>query len=65
MIPEYPIVHLAHVHVEDSNYNVVITVCTTTGHIHIFKYDSYRCEYDQFDNEREACEFLNTRLPGH
>ena len=56
------IVHLAHVSVADRSYNVSISVCMATKHIHIFKYNDLCCEFEIFDNESEACAFLERPL---
>jgi len=53
---------LAHVHVANSDYNIVITLCVTSQHIHIFKYNGRRCQYEVFDNQAEAIQFINKSL---
>ena len=53
---------LAHVHVANSDYNIVITLCVTSQHIHIFKYNDRRCSYEVFDNQAEAIHFINKSL---
>lgn len=55
---EYTIVPLAHVAVTGSDYNIYISMCTTTHQMHIFKYNDQSCEYEIFDREGEACEFI-------
>jgi hypothetical protein len=56
------IVHFAHVHVNDQNYDVSISMCTASRRIHIFKYNESGCDYGIFDNQEEACEFLEKPL---
>jgi len=53
---------LAHAHVANSDYNIVITLCVTSQRLHIFKYNDRRCEYEVFDNQAEAIEFINKSL---
>ncbi len=60
---EYTIVPLAHVAVTGSDYNVYISVCTTTHQMHIFKYNEVCCEYEIFDQEGEACRFIERPMP--
>jgi len=53
-------------HLESSQgYYIHISMCVTTRNIHIFKYDSQRCEYDVFavDQQETACEYINRSLP--
>jgi len=56
------IIHLAHVAVHDREYNVAISLCTASRRIHVFKYNDHCCDYEQFDNQHEACEFLEKPL---
>ena len=56
------IVHLAHVAVHNREYNVAISLCTTSRNIHVFKYNDTYCDYGIFDNQHEACEFLEKPL---
>lgn len=62
MLTPNSIVHLAHVKVADQDYNIAISVCTTTNNIHIFKYDEISCAYEIFDNQEAACRFLEEPL---
>ena len=59
------IVPLAHIHVADTDYNVYISICTVTKHMHIFKYNDVSCQYEIFDGESDACEFISKPLPGN
>ena len=61
---QYSIVPLAHVRVAGSDFNVYISVCTTTRHMHVFKYNDHCCEYEIFDQEGQACEFIERPMPG-
>jgi hypothetical protein len=53
---------LAHAHVANSDYNIVITLCVTSERLHIFKYNLRRCEYEVFDNQADAIGFINRSL---
>lgn len=53
---------LAHVHVANSDYNIVITLCVTSERLHIFKYNDQRCEYEVFESQSGAIEFVNRPL---
>lgn len=55
-------IQLAHVHVANSDYNIIITLCITSQRIHIFKYNDRRCDYDIFDNQADAVRFVNKSL---
>lgn len=57
-----PMLPIAHVHVRDRDYNCYISVCTTTHNIHVFKYNSSRCEYEVFDSQEEAQRYLNRMI---
>lgn len=52
-------VQLAHVNVNGHNYNVVISACTDSGNIHIFKYNDRACEYEVFGSSDEAADFIS------
>ena len=58
------IIPVAHIHVNDTDYNVYISICTATKHMHIFKYNDVCCEYEVFDGSEDACEFIEQPLPG-
>ena len=64
MAQRYEIVPLAHIHVTNTDFNVYISMCTTTRHMHIFKYNEVCCQYEIFDAEGEACRFIEEPLPG-
>jgi len=53
---------LAHAHVANSDYNIVITLCVTSERLHIFKYNDQRCDYEVFDNQADAIGFINKSL---
>ena len=55
-------VTLAHLQ-SSQGYNIQISMCITTRNIHIFKYDNRLCEYDIFEDQESACEFINRPLP--
>lgn len=62
MISPNTIVHLAHVHVAGSDYNIALSMCVTTRHIHVFKYNDQSCEYEIFDNQMDACLYIERPL---
>jgi hypothetical protein len=55
---------LAHIHVAETDYNVYISICLATRHMHIFKYNDTACEYEIFDGQEDACQFISKPLPG-
>jgi len=55
-------IQLAHVRVSNTDYNIIITLCITSQRVHIFKYNDRRCDYDIFDNQADACGFVNRPL---
>jgi len=58
MMTPNTIVHLAHVHVAGKDYNIAISMCMATRNLHIFKYNDVSCEYEIFDNQYDACKFI-------
>jgi hypothetical protein len=58
------IVHIAHIHVRDRNYDVYVGMNTLTRRLHVFKYDEQRsiCEYELFEDHREAEDYLELLL---
>ncbi len=56
------IVPVAHIRVQDYDYNVYISMDTVNRKINIFKYDEVSCDYDTFDNQADACSFLEIPL---
>lgn len=62
MISPNSIIHLAHVHVTGSDYNIALSMCVTTRHIHVFKYNEVACEYEIFNNQFDACEYIEKPL---
>ena len=55
---------IANILVRDRNYTVHVSICTSNGHIHIFKYDELRvvCEYEVFENHNDAADYLELLL---
>ena len=55
---------IANILVRDRNYTVHVSLCTTNGHIHVFKYDEQRvtCQYEIFNNHYEAADYLELLL---
>lgn len=58
----YTMMPIVHVNVADNDFNVYISVCTTTNQFHIFKYNGECCNYEIFDNQEEACQFIQAPL---
>jgi len=54
---------LAHVQVSGHEFNIHISICVETRSIHIFKYNAQRCYYDIFDNQEDACDYINKGMP--
>jgi hypothetical protein len=54
---------LAHVQVTGQQFNIHISVCDESHTIHIFKYNAQKCYYDIFDNQEDACDFINSGMP--
>jgi hypothetical protein len=57
-------VNLAHVYVRDRDYNVFLSMCTTSKRLHAFKYceRTYTCEYSVFDDYDACCQYLEEPL---
>jgi hypothetical protein len=55
---------IANIYVRDRDYTVHVSICTSNGHIHVFKYDEQkvRCAYEVFDNYLEASMYLELLL---
>ena len=47
-----------------NGYTVHITV-TEDGMIHLFKYNNRTCDFDVFENQTDAGEYILTALPDH
>ncbi len=54
---------LAHVRVKNSEINIFISYCVASQNVHIFKYNSRGCDYGVFDNQADACAFIEAPLP--
>lgn len=59
------IISIAHVYVAEYDYMVKVSMCTVSKRIHIFKYNQFCCEYDQFDCQYLASQFLEKPLKNH
>ena len=57
-------IQIAHIHVQDRNYDVYVSMSLVTRNLHIFKYNEqdYRCEYEVFDDHNEAQDYLELLL---
>lgn len=47
-----------HIKVSDCDFNLYISYAIDTGNIHMFKYNDYLCEYEIFDNEYDAKQWV-------
>ena len=54
---------LAHVRVANSEVNIYISYCVASQNVHIFKYNDCACDYGVFDNQADACLFIEEKLP--
>lgn len=63
MINANSMIPLAHVQVRDRDYCVYISMCVISRRMHIFKYNELSCDYDVFERESDACEFIEQPLP--
>lgn len=57
-------IHIAHIHVKDRNYDVYVGMNTLSHNLHVFKYDEQRsiCEYEVFTNHQDAEDYLELLL---
>ena len=55
-------VPIAHVQVGNRDFNAYISMCSVTRNIHVFKYNDRRCDYEVFDNQRDAQNWINLYL---
>jgi hypothetical protein len=46
------------------DYSVHIRV-DEEGRIHLFKYNNRTCDFEVFDNQFDACEYILESLPDH
>ena len=51
-------ISLAHVYVRDRDYNVYLSMCTVTRHIHVFKYNDRHCDYEVFNTYNDCYDYL-------
>jgi len=54
MILGYTIQPLAHVRVDNSHYNVYVSVCRETLQLHVFRYNEQGCDYDVCTDQEQA-----------
>lgn len=57
-----PMITVAHVLVKDRDYYAHISMNMETHLLHVFKYNDIYCDYDVFDNQHGAAEFLDRPL---
>lgn len=55
-------INIAHVYVKDMGFTAHVSMCLITRQIHIFKYNELACEYDVFDSQFLAGQFLEKPL---
>jgi hypothetical protein len=55
-------ISIAHVTVKDMGFNAHVSMCLITRNIHVFKYNDLACDYEVFDSQRLASQFLEKPL---
>jgi len=55
-------ISIAHVQVKDKGFNAYVSMCLITRTIHVFKYNDLCCDYDVFDSQLLASQFLQKPL---
>lgn len=55
-------ISIAHVQLRDRGFNAYVSMCVITRNIHVFKYNQLCCDYDVFDSQHLASQFLQEPL---
>lgn len=55
---KYNLEEIAHIRVNDRDFNVYISIAYNTATLHMFKYDNFTCEYEWFTVWSEAKEWI-------
>ena len=55
-------ISIAHVNVKDMGFNAHVSMCLITRNIHVFKYNDLACDYEVFDSQYLASQFLEKPL---
>jgi hypothetical protein len=55
-------ISIAHVTVKDMGFNAHVSMCLITRNIHVFKYNDLACEYEVFDSQYLASQFLEKHI---
>lgn len=55
-------ISIAHVQVKDRGFNAYVSMCLITRSIHVFKYNELCCDYDVFDSQYLASQYLQKPL---
>lgn len=50
--------HIAHIHVNDRDYNVYISFSYSSLTFHVYKYNDTQIEFDWFNNSQELKSWL-------
>lgn len=51
-------ISIAHVEVKDMGFTAHVSMCLLNRNIHIFKYNDLACEYEVFDSQSLASQWL-------
>jgi|APGre2960657373_1045057.scaffolds.fasta_scaffold19338_1 hypothetical protein len=55
-------ISIAHVQVKDMGFNAHVSMCLISRTIHVFKYNDVCCDYDVFDSQYLASQYLEKPL---
>ena len=56
-------INIAHVNVRNMGFNAHVSMCLITRNIHVFKYNDLACDYEVFDSQLLASQYLEEPLP--
>jgi hypothetical protein len=56
-------INIAHVNVKGMGFNAHVSMCLITRNIHVFKYNDLCCDYEVFDSQHLASQYLQEPLP--
>ena len=55
-------ISIAHVNVRDMGFNAHVSMCLITRNIHVFKYNDLVCDYEVFESQHLASQYLQEPL---
>ena len=55
-------ISIAHVQVKDMGFCAHVSMCLITRNIHVFKYNELVCDYEVFDSQYLASQYLEKPL---